>query len=93
MMRESQYIDAYLWTNAERGYGYGLTPETFLRYRLRGRARFYGAGYTRALVRAIERRHAAGSIIAGPSVNGRTAYYPAVIVRTATEHALASMGD
>ena len=68
MARESQYADNYI----DSGYTIG----TYLAYQLRGKAAKYGAGYYRALCRAMTARQSAGTAFAGPSVSGTgTAYY------------------
>jgi hypothetical protein len=71
-MRESQYIDAYLDATAEPGTRW--TPHTYLSYTLRGKAKGYSGHYYRALMRAISRRTAAGTVIAVPSKGRSTAY-------------------
>lgn len=70
-MRESQYIEDYLATNANRGLGNGLTVGSFLAYNLRGKAKDYAQVYAQALVNAINRR----DCIAAKSAHGGTAYY------------------
>jgi hypothetical protein len=69
-MRESQYVESYLYAASRRRW----TPKTYLRYELRGRAKRYGAGYTSALQRALDRRVRAGSVIPVRSVGRRMAY-------------------
>ena len=59
-MTESQFIDEYLDTVTEGGRP--LTPVTFLNFRLRGRAALYKRHYLQALVRALDRRIAAGLV-------------------------------
>lgn len=71
-MRDSQYAEAYLDTTAYPGTRW--TPGTYLTYTLHGRAKDYWRGYHRALMRAIERRIAAGTVVAAPSKGGSTAY-------------------
>ena len=71
-MRNSQYLHTYLSENESRGIGRGLTVQTFLAYRLRGKAKRYSASYVRALERSLSRACA----IVGKSAGGRTAYYP-----------------
>ena len=71
-MRNSQYLHAYLSGNEARGVGRGLTVQTFLAYRLRGKAKRYADKYVCALERSLSRVHA----IKGKSAGGRTAYYP-----------------
>ena len=66
-MRESQYIDRYLD-------GPRYTVQTFLAYQLSGRARRYTMQYLRALMRAINRRVADGSVVACRSVHGSVSY-------------------
>ena len=70
MAKESQYIDRYLEVAAAHRY----TPGTFLAYTLAGKAKRYGAGYTRALLRAINRRLSTGEVVAVRSAHGATAY-------------------
>lgn len=71
-MIESQYIDSYLAMTADPGTRW--TPDTYLSYTLGGRAKDWSAGYARALMRAISRRVAAGTVVAVPSKGGSTAY-------------------
>lgn len=77
MARESQYVEGYLYQNWLRGWGYGLTPGSYLTYVLRGRAKQYTRGYLRALVRACEDRVARSEAVVGLSRMGGVAYYPA----------------
>ena len=72
-MRLSQYVEPYLKSNAERGWGKGITPGTFLAYTLRGAAKRYSGNYLRALVRGLEKVGA----VEGTSVQGKVAWYPA----------------
>jgi hypothetical protein len=58
-MKESQYIEGYLYTARERRW----TPKTYLHYELRGRAKTYGAGYESALQRALDRRVREGKVV------------------------------
>jgi hypothetical protein len=69
-MRESQYVESYLYTARERRW----TPKTYLHYELRGKAKRYGAGYASALQRALDRRVQAGSVIPVRSVGRKVAY-------------------
>jgi hypothetical protein len=69
-MRESQYVESYLYTTGKRRW----TPKTYLHYELRGRAKTYGGGYASALQRALDRRVQAGSVIPVTSVGRRIAY-------------------
>lgn len=73
MDRESQYIEDYL--NATAKPATRWTPHTFLSCTLQGTAKttYYG-GYHRALMRAIERRVADGTVISVPSKGGSVAY-------------------
>lgn len=73
-MKNSQYLHTYLSTNEARGIGRGLTVQTFLAYRLRGKAKRYSDKYVRSLERSLSRACA----IKGKSAGGRTAYYPHV---------------
>jgi hypothetical protein len=69
-MRESQYVESYLYAASRRRW----TPKTYLCYELRGRAKRYGAGYASALQRALDRRVQAGSVIPVCSVGRKIAY-------------------
>jgi hypothetical protein len=69
-MRESQYVESYLYAASRRRW----TPKTYLHYELRGRAKRYGAGYASALQRALDRRVRAGSVIPVHSVGRKIAY-------------------
>jgi hypothetical protein len=70
---ESQYIASYLTMTANPDTRY--TPDTYLAYTLRGSARTsWSGGYARALMRAINRRVAAGTVVAVPSKGGSTAW-------------------
>jgi hypothetical protein len=69
-MRESQYVESYLYTARERRW----TPKTYLHYELRGRAKTYGAGYASALQRALDRRVQAGTVVPVLSTKKRLAY-------------------
>lgn len=71
-MIESQYIDSYLTMTADPGTRY--TPDTYLSYTLGGRAKNWSSGYARALMRAVNRRVAAGTVVPVPSVGGSTAW-------------------
>lgn len=71
-MTESQYIGSYLAATADPGSRW--TPHTYLSYTLHGKAKDYAMGYYRALMRAIDRRVAAGTVAAVPSKGGSTAY-------------------
>lgn len=75
-MRESAYVDEYLRGNARRGYGKGLTVQSFFAYELRGKAKSYSGGYVRALERALERRVRSGAAVKGTSHHRAVAYYP-----------------
>ena len=67
------YTEQYLNHNQSRGgYGQGITPGTFLSYKLTGRAREYKALYQRALERDLVSRD---DVIGGPSITGASAYY------------------
>lgn len=71
--RESQYIDAYLNLTASPDTRY--TPWTFLKYRVHGSAwSSWSRSYHTALMRAIGRRVAAGTVIEARSKGGGTAY-------------------
>ena len=72
MRRESQYINAYLDTTADPATRY--TPDTYLAHTLHGKAKNYSMHYVQALMRAIGRRVAEGTVIPVPSVRGSTAY-------------------
>ena len=61
-MRESQYIDSYINS--------GLTVNTFLAYRLQGRAKKWGGRYALALRRSVESRDRRGSISWGVTSTG-----------------------
>lgn len=69
-MRESQYIDTYL--DAARDAR--LTPGTYLRYTLCGKAAQYSGSYRRALMRAIHRRVRHGTVVAVRSAHNSVAY-------------------
>jgi hypothetical protein len=69
---ESQYIEAYLDTTADPATRYTL--DTYLHYALRGRAKDYAGRYRLALMRAVLRRIAAGTVVEARSVRGSTAY-------------------
>jgi hypothetical protein len=71
-MNESQYIHRYLARTADPATRW--TPHTFLAYTLHGKARDYAGGYHRALMRAIGRRVAAGTVVPVRSKGGSTAY-------------------
>ena len=71
-MKDSQYLNSYLSGNEARGLGKGLTVQTFLAYRLRGKAKRYADKYVRALQNSLVRACA----VKGKSAGGRTAYYP-----------------
>jgi hypothetical protein len=93
-VRESQYIDDYLDTAAEPGTRW--TPHTFLSYTLRGQAKNWSSGYHRALMRAIERRVSAGTVIAVTSKGRSTAYIRAAVAGPGTpapESGWASLPD
>ena len=81
-MRESQYIEGYL---AQTGGGHLATPGAYLASILRGRAKTYGGRYTVALMASLERRIAAGTVRAVPSVGGGVAYIP--VTSTAAKEA------
>lgn len=71
--RESQYIDAYLDLTASPDTRY--TPWTFLKYRVHGSAwSSWSHSYYTALMRAISRRLATGTVIEARSKGGCTAY-------------------
>jgi len=72
MRRESQYIDSYLATAEDPATRY--TPDTYLAYTLRGKARDYLQHYVQALMAAINRRVAAGTVVPIRSLRGSTAY-------------------
>lgn len=69
-MRESQYIETYLDTTAERRF----TPGTFLAYQLRGRAKTWQAHYLRALRKSLDRRVATGRVRKVRSERGGVSY-------------------
>jgi hypothetical protein len=69
-MRESQYVDSYLYAAGKRRW----TPKTYLAYELKGRAKTYGAGYESALQRALDRRVRAGKVVPVTSVGRKVAY-------------------
>jgi hypothetical protein len=72
-MRESQYTEAYLNTTADPDTRY--TPWTFLKYQVHGSAwSSWSHSYYAALMRAISRREAAGTVTAARSKGGSTAY-------------------
>jgi hypothetical protein len=71
----SQYTDAYLNENHNRGLGQGITPGTFLSSQLKGRAKSYATKYRIALERDLNRRIAEGSVLPYASVHGGNAYY------------------
>jgi hypothetical protein len=71
----SQYTDAYLNENHNRGLGKGITTGTFLSSQLKGRAKSYATKYRIALERDLNRRIAEGSVLPYASVHGGTAYY------------------
>jgi hypothetical protein len=75
-MRNSQYLTKYLAENASRGTGKGLTINSFLAYRLGGKAKKYSLGYVTALRNSVNREIAAGRAVAGKSFGGSVAYYP-----------------
>jgi predicted alpha/beta-fold hydrolase len=72
MRRESQYIDSYLATTEDPATRY--TPDTYLAYTLHGKAKDYSSHYVRALMAAISRRVAAGTVVPARSAHGSTAY-------------------
>lgn len=72
MRCESQYIDAYLATAEDPATRY--TPATYLAYTLHGKAKDYSQHYVQALMGAISRRVAAGTVVPARSVRGSTAY-------------------
>lgn len=81
-MTESQYIGSYLAATANPDTRY--TPDTYLHYTLRGSARTsWPGGYARALMRAINRRAEAGTVVAVPSKGGSTAWMRAEDLTTA----------
>jgi hypothetical protein len=69
-MRESQYVESYLYVAEKRRW----TPKTYLCHELRGKAKRYGAGYASALQRALDRRVQAGAVVPVRSAAGRIAY-------------------
>jgi predicted alpha/beta-fold hydrolase len=71
-MRESQYVEAYLNTTADPDTRW--TPDTYLAYTLHGKAKDYSMHYVNALMRALRRREAAGTVTAVRSKGGSTAY-------------------
>ena len=72
-MRESQYIDTYLDTTDDPGTRY--TVWTFLKYQVHGAAwTHWSHGYYEALMRAIRRRLADGTVTEARSKGGCTAY-------------------
>jgi hypothetical protein len=73
---DSQYVEAYLRGNAQRGFGRGLTVSSFLSYNLSGSARKYSDKYATALFNALYRGQARGEVIKGKSAGGALAYYP-----------------
>lgn len=76
MRPESQYIDGYLAATADPATRY--TPWTYLKYSIRGTAwSSWSRSYYDALMNAISRRLAAGTVIEVRSVGGSIAYAPA----------------
>jgi len=75
-MRNSQYLKHYLDSNASRGDGKGLTIQSYLQYRLGGKAKKYSLGYVIALQNSVDREVYAGRAEVGKSFGGRLAYYP-----------------
>lgn len=71
-MNESQYIEEFLDRTADPGTRW--TPQTFLAYTLHGKAKDYSAGYHDALMRALSRRLAAGTVTEIRSKGGSTTY-------------------
>lgn len=77
MAKGSQYTDVYLRENHKRGFGKGLTVNSFLGYRLlRGRAKNWSGRYANTLTSDLERRVRKGEVLRGDSVGKSTAYYP-----------------
>lgn len=77
MTRESQYVEPYLEEAARHRYTVG----TFLRYRLRGRARDWSDVYQRSLERALARRLIEGEVVIVRSAKGGDCYLRRVDVR------------
>lgn len=75
-MRDSQYLDAYLRENGRRGPGDGLTPGSFLAYRLRGKRKEWAGRYLYSLLSSLYRAEARGECREGISAHGGTAWYP-----------------
>lgn len=71
----SQYLETYLNENAERGLGNGLTINSFLASRLRGKAKKYGKSYYDGLINSCRRARA----VEGKSCRGGVAFYPQLI--------------
>jgi hypothetical protein len=69
-MRESQYVESYLYAAGKRRW----TPKTYLAYELKGRAKTYGAGYASALQRALDRRVREGAVVPVRSAGRKIAY-------------------
>ena len=72
-MRNSQYLESYLFENKSRGEGNGLTIGSYLAYQLRGKAKKYSGHYVTALRNSCERVGA----LEGRSKMGGIAFYPA----------------
>jgi hypothetical protein len=72
-VRESQYIEAFLATTADPATRW--TPWTFLKYQVHGTAwSSWSHGYYEALMRAVSRRIAAGTVIEVRSKGGATTF-------------------
>ena len=71
-MRESQYTELYLNMAADPDTRW--TPDTYLAYTLHGKAKAWSMHYVQALMRALRRREAAGTVVAVRSKGGSTAY-------------------
>jgi hypothetical protein len=73
---DSQYTISYLEENKSRGWGKGITPGTYIVYKVRGAAKEWSGRYTRSLINCLEKRVNNGEAISGPSRCKSTAYYP-----------------
>jgi hypothetical protein len=74
--RESQYAVPYLEYNDRVGYYNGLTPGSFLAGQ--GIGSMYRKGYENALINAMVRRMALGTVVSMRSKRGGIAYHSVV---------------
>jgi len=81
----SQYTDAYLNENHNRGMNKGLTCQSFLAGVLKGRAKSYSKNYLKALERDLQNCISEGSVIPSTSAKGGTAYYRTITQDAARE--------